>query len=51
MVGFIGFLLVAWVVLTVIGFVFKSLLWLAFIGLVLIVVTLIYGGVKLRSKA
>ncbi len=51
MVGIIGFLLVAWVVLTVLGFVLKGLLWLGLIGLVLIVVTLVVGGSKLKSKA
>ena len=47
--GLLAFLLIAWLVLSVLGFVIKGLLWLAFIGLVLFVVTAIF--VWLRRKA
>lgn len=45
------FLLIAWLVLSVIGFVVEALLWLAFIGLILFVLTAIYWWVRAkRSK-
>jgi uncharacterized membrane protein YeiH len=42
----IAALLAVWLVCIVIGFVFKALLWLAVLGLVLFVVTGIYGAVR-----
>ena len=44
--GIIVALLVVWLVLAVLGFVVKSLLWLAIVGLVLFLATLAYGFVK-----
>jgi hypothetical protein len=46
----LGALVVLWLVVTVIGFVVKSLLWLAFVGLVLAAGTVVYGAVKGRSQ-
>jgi len=43
-------LLVAWVVLSVVGFVFQGLLWLAIIGIVLFIGTLIFGILRHRAK-
>ena len=48
--GLIVALLVLWVVLAVIGFAVKSLLWLAIIGIVLFVATGIFGAVRRRSS-
>ncbi|MEO6880856.1 MAG: hypothetical protein ABI181_07905 [Mycobacteriaceae bacterium] len=42
----LGALVVLWLVVTVIGFVIKSLLWLAVVGLVLAAGTVVYGAVK-----
>jgi hypothetical protein len=42
-------ILVAWAILSVIGFVFEGLLWLAFIGLILFAGTVLFG--MLRSSA
>lgn len=42
-------LLVAWVVLSVVGFAFEGLLWLAIIGIVLFVGTLIFGFIRQRA--
>jgi len=42
-------LLVAWVVLSIIGFVLEGLLWLALIGIVLFIGTLIFGLVRQRA--
>ncbi len=39
-------LLVAWVVLAIVGFVFHDLLWLALIGIVLFIGTLVFGFVR-----
>lgn len=39
-------LLVAWAVLSVVGFVFEGLLWLAVIGIVLFVGTIVFGLVR-----
>jgi len=39
-------LLVVWAVLSIVGFVFEGLLWLAIIGIVLFVGTLIFGFIR-----
>ena len=39
-------LLVIWLVLSVLGFVIKGLLWLAVVGIILFVVTAAWGYVK-----
>lgn len=39
-------LLVAWVILSVVGFAFEGLLWLAIIGIVLFVGTIIFGAIR-----
>ena len=41
-------LLVVWAILSVVGFVFKGLLWLAVIGIVLFVGTLLVGIIRQR---
>lgn len=43
-------LLVAWVVLSIVGFVFEGLLWLAIIGIVLFIGTLIFGILRQRAR-
>jgi len=42
-------LLALWVILSIVGFAIKGLLWLALIGIVLFVVTLIIGLVRRRT--
>ncbi len=42
-------LLVVWVVLAIVGFTFQGLLWLAIIGIVLFVATLIFGAIRTRT--
>ncbi|MGO4535065.1 hypothetical protein [Leifsonia sp. 2MCAF36] len=48
-------LVVLWVILAIVGFAIKGLLWLGFIGIVLVIATLIIGfirrsaGVKARQ--
>jgi hypothetical protein len=49
-VGLIIALLVLWVVVAVIGFAVKSLLWLAIIGIILFVATGIFGAIRRRSS-
>lgn len=49
--GLIILLLVIWVGLSVVGFVVKGLVWLAIIGLVLLVATSIFGFVRGKSAA
>ncbi len=44
--GLIVALLVIWLILSILGFVVKGLLWLAIIGLVLFVATAVWGWVK-----
>ncbi|MFL6143759.1 MAG: hypothetical protein ACJ72N_18090 [Labedaea sp.] len=46
MIGLIVALLVIWLVLSVVGFAVKGLLWLAVIGLVLFVGTAVVGYVR-----
>ncbi|WP_164861514.1 hypothetical protein [Microbacterium sp. CPCC 204701] len=43
-------LLVVWAVLSVVGFAIEGLLWLAIIGIILFVGTLIFGFVRNRSR-
>ncbi|MCK2031772.1 hypothetical protein [Microbacterium sp. KSW4-4] len=42
-------LLIVWAVLAVVGFAIKGLLWLAIIGIILFLGTLIFGFVRNRS--
>lgn len=42
-------LLVLWVVLVVIGFAIKALLWLAIVGIVLFVITGLFGAIRRRA--
>jgi hypothetical protein len=46
MIGFVILLLVIWLVLALLGVVIKGLFWLAIIGIVLFVVTVIVGYIK-----
>ncbi len=46
MLQVLGFLLVAWLVLVIVGVVVKSLFWLAIVGAVLFLATAAYGWVK-----
>ncbi|MET4158661.1 hypothetical protein [Agromyces sp. PvR057] len=43
-------LLVAWAVLAIVGFVFEGLLWLAVIGIVLFIGTLVVGILRQRVR-
>ncbi|WP_344065108.1 hypothetical protein [Microbacterium pumilum] len=43
---FVVILLVVWAILAVVGFVFEGLLWLAIIGIILFVGTLIVGFIR-----
>ena len=47
--GLIVALLVLWVVLAVLGFVVKSLFWLAIIGIVLFIATGVFGAMRRRA--
>ncbi len=47
--GLIIGLLVLWVVLVVIGFTVKALLWLAIVGIVLFLVTGVFGAIRGRA--
>lgn len=50
MAGFLVFLLVAWVVLSVLGFVIEGLLWLGFIGVVLFVATAVFLWIRRKTS-
>lgn len=43
-------LLILWAILTVVGFAFEGLLWLAVIGLILFVGTLVVGVIRDRKR-
>lgn len=49
MMNLIVFLLVVWLVFAVLGFVIKGLFWLAILGIVLFLVTAVYGWVKRKT--
>lgn len=48
--GILIAVLVIWAVLAVLGFVIKGLFWLAIIGIVLFVATLVWGAVRRRTS-
>ena len=48
--GIIITLLVIWLVLSILGFVVKGLLWLAFIGLILFLATAVWGWLKRKAN-
>lgn len=49
--GLIITLLIIWLVLSILGFAVKGLIWLAIIGLVLFVATAVWGWVKRKANA
>jgi hypothetical protein len=51
MLALIGILLVVWVVLAVVGFIVKSLLWLAIVAIILFVVTAAFGWVRRKATS
>lgn len=51
MIAIVGVLLLVWLVVAVLGFVLKGVLWLAILGLILFVVTAAYGWVKRKASA
>jgi hypothetical protein len=42
-------LLVVWLILAILGFVIKGLVWLAIIGIILFVATAIFGFIRRRA--
>ncbi|MBV9160160.1 MAG: hypothetical protein JO309_10440 [Pseudonocardiales bacterium] len=48
--GLILALLVLWLVFVVVGFAVKTLLWLAIVGLVLFVITGVFGAFRGRGR-
>jgi hypothetical protein len=46
MLALLVLLLIVWLVLAVLGFVIKGLFWLAIVGIVLFLITGVYGAVK-----
>ncbi len=51
MVGVIIALLVIWAVLAILGFIIEGLFWLAVIGLVLFLATIVWGWFKRKTRA
>lgn len=47
--GLLVALLVIWLVLAVLGFIIKGLVWLAIVGLILFAATAVWGAMKRRS--
>jgi hypothetical protein len=50
MLGVVIVLLIIWAVLAVLGFAIKGLLWLAILGLILFVATLVFGYIRRSSR-
>ncbi|MEO6880152.1 MAG: hypothetical protein ABI181_04270 [Mycobacteriaceae bacterium] len=46
MLGLLGLLLVIWLVVIIIGVVFKAVFWLVIVGVVLFLATAAYGWIK-----
>lgn len=51
MIAIVGVLLLVWIVVAVLGFVIKGLVWLAIIALILFVVTAVYGWIKRKATS
>jgi hypothetical protein len=50
MIALIVFLLFLWAVCIVIGFAFKTLLWLAVVGIILFLITSAFGALRARTR-
>jgi hypothetical protein len=50
MIGLIVILLIVWLVLAVLGFAIKGLVWLAIIGIILFLATAVWGYIKRGSR-
>lgn len=50
MLALIGILLVAWLVLSILGFVIKGLFWLTIVGVVFFLATAAYGFLRRKSR-
>jgi hypothetical protein len=44
-------LLIVWLVLAILGFVIKTLFWLAIVGIVLFVITALWGYIRRGSRS
>ncbi len=44
-------LVVLWIILAIVGFAIKGLLWLGIIGIVLVLATIAIGAIRRRSSA
>ncbi|HLS14067.1 MAG TPA: LPXTG cell wall anchor domain-containing protein [Beutenbergiaceae bacterium] len=51
MIRFLVFLLIVWVVLSVLGFVIEGLIWLAIVGLVLFAATTVFLWIKRKASS
>ncbi|WP_199409371.1 hypothetical protein [Clavibacter sp. 199] len=49
--AFIVVLLVLWLILTVVGFAIKGLVWLGIIGIILVVGTIVLGALRRRYNS
>jgi hypothetical protein len=49
MLVFVVVLLIAWLILSVIGFAIKGLIWLGIIGVILFLGTVVVGAIRRRS--
>ena len=49
MLALIGIVLVVWLVLVLLGFLIKGLVWLAIIGIILFLATAVFGAAKRSS--
>jgi quinol-cytochrome oxidoreductase complex cytochrome b subunit len=50
MLAFIALLIVVWIVLAVIGFIIKGLIWLGIIAAILFLASLVFGGRLSRNR-
>jgi hypothetical protein len=51
MLALVIILLIIWAVLAILGFAIKSLLWLAIIGIVLVIITALWGFIRRGSRS
>ena len=51
MLALIGFLLVVWLILTIVGLMVKALAWLVYVGVLLFAATVVIGWLKRKTSS
>ena len=50
MLGLVLGLIILWIILAIVGFTIKGLFWLVIVAVVLFLLTLVFGGTRMRGR-